>query len=89
MLLREAWADRRSSWPLSVGLSSARRLTTINKGGAVPGVPVWEGAQKTFSVSSEYTKPAWAAEATVFPEIVTTLEFLECFFTALPKAHKC
>jgi hypothetical protein len=31
----------------------------------------------------------WAAEATVFPAIMRTLEFLENFFYCSSKAHKC
>lgn len=48
--------------------------------GSVPGQ---RGTQKIFSVSSEYTKPPWAAEATLSPEMMTALEFPERFFCFL------
>lgn len=81
--LRAAWAGRRSSRPLSVvcllpALQPSTRAAML----AVPGRG---GTHKTFPLSSEYTKPPWAAEAILSAEMMTTLEFLETFFTALPK----
>lgn len=55
--------------------------------GAVLAVPGRGGTQKTFPVSSEYMKPPWAAEATLSPEMMTILEFLE-FFHCPSKALK-
>lgn len=62
--------------------------------GAVLAVPGRGGTQKTFSASTEYTKPPKATEATLSPKMMTALKFpgrvfLFVFFYCPSKALKC